>query len=383
MSKNRPGWVGGGIILLLVLCGMGVLGAGIFFLLPNVIESQYGPPSPHLGLVQRINLEWQLLSAKDDLLLAVDSQGGEKKFSIRIGESANSVAERLQEAGLVRSANSFRAFLVYTGLDTGIQAGNYQLSSRMPALEIAKALQDATPQVVDFNILPGWRMEEIARSLPTSGLSISPDGFMQIVLSPPGSALPASGLPQSWDVSDSLEGLLFPGTYQFARSARTDEMVREFVNQFNLQVTKDLRDAYAKQGLNLRQAVILASIVQREAMVVEEQPLIASVFYNRIAANMKLESDPTVQYAVGYNVDQKTWWTNPLSSEDLKIDSSYNTYQSQGLPPGPICNPGLSALRAVAYPAQTPYYYFRAACDGSGMHNFSKTFDEHLQNECP
>jgi UPF0755 protein len=111
-------------------------------------------------------------------------------------------------------------------------------------------------------------------------------------------------------------------------------------------------------------------------------PLIASVFHNRLAANMKLDSDPTVQYSLGYNPKQKTWWTNPLSSADMSVDSPFNTYRYPDLPPGPIANPGLAALRAVAFPDQSPYYYFRAACDGSGRHLFATTFSEHLANAC-
>jgi UPF0755 protein len=135
--------------------------------------------------------------------------------------------------------------------------------------------------------------------------------------------------------------------------------------------------------LNLYKGVILASIVSREAIVEDEMPLIASVFYNRLNGGEKLETDPTVQYALGYNEAQGTWWTNPLSAADLLFDSPYNTYLYPGLPPGPISNPGLAALRAVAFPAQTPYKYFRAACDGSGRHLFAETFEEHLGNACP
>jgi UPF0755 protein len=118
-------------------------------------------------------------------------------------------------------------------------------------------------------------------------------------------------------------------------------------------------------------------------MITEEQPMIASVFLNRLADGMKLDSDPTVQYALGFNLRQNTWWTNPLSTDDLGINSPYNTYQNTGLPPGPISNPSLSALRAVAYPADSPYYYFQAACDGSGRHEFARTYEEHLANSCP
>jgi UPF0755 protein len=112
-------------------------------------------------------------------------------------------------------------------------------------------------------------------------------------------------------------------------------------------------------------------------------PLIASVFLNRLAAGMPLEADSTAQYALGYQEKTHTWWKNPLSLGDLQVDSPYNTYLYGGLPPGPISNPGLNALRAVAFPAQAEYYYFRAACDGSGEHNFAETFEEHLQNACP
>ena len=129
--------------------------------------------------------------------------------------------------------------------------------------------------------------------------------------------------------------------------------------------------------------MILASIVEREAVVEDEMPLIASVFMNRLANDMNLAADPTIQYALGFNRDQGTWWTNPLSLDDLKLPSSYNTYENPGLPPGPICSPGLAALQAVAAPAQTPFLYFRADCDGSGRHLFAESFQEHLDNACP
>jgi UPF0755 protein len=98
---------------------------------------------------------------------------------------------------------------------------------------------------------------------------------------------------------------------------------------------------------------------------------------------MKLQTDPTVQYALGFNASRNTWWTTPLSATDLQFDSPYNTYLYPGLPPGPISNPSLTALTAVAYPAESPYYYFQAKCDGSGLHNFAETFEEHQLNNCP
>ena len=240
-------------------------------------------------------------------------------------------------------------------------------------------MQDATPTVIPYHVLAGWRLEEIAANLPFSGLDIDPQDFLKAASQPPAE----SSLSQFIPPSTNVEGFLFPGDYQVRRSTSAEDFVLILLQTFDEQVTGELRQGFERQGLSLFQAVTLASIVERETIIDDEMPMIASVFYNRLASSLKLDTDPSVQYAVGYNPTQKTWWTNPLSRADLQIDSPYNTYLYPGLPPGPIANPGLAALHAVAFPAQTPYYYFRAACDNSGRHNFSETYQEHLQNGCP
>ena len=181
----------------------------------------------------------------------------------------------------------------------------------------------------------------------------------------------------------SMEGFLYPGSYRVPRQTNIEQLLGILISEFESQLSLDLLDGFQRQGLNLHQAVTLASIVEREAIVAEEMPIIASVFLNRLAIGMPLEADSTVQYAVGFNPDQNTWWTNPLSMNDLQFDSPYNSYIYAGLPPGPIANPGSRAMRAVAFPAQSPYYYFRATCDDSGKHTFSETFEEHLNKACP
>jgi UPF0755 protein len=181
----------------------------------------------------------------------------------------------------------------------------------------------------------------------------------------------------------SMEGFFFPDAYQVPRNISLDQLIQIILKNFDLQVTDEIRQGFARQGLTLLQGVTLASIVQKEAVVEDEQPIIASVFLNRLKKEMRLDSDPTVQYALGFNSSQLTWWSNPLSAADLQIDSHYNTYLYAGLPPGPISNPGLSALQATAFPAETPYFYFRAKCDGSGTHNFAVTLEEQMQNACP
>jgi UPF0755 protein len=160
------------------------------------------------------------------------------------------------------------------------------------------------------------------------------------------------------------------------------ELLDALLRGFAQHLTADLRQEITAQGLGIREAVIIASIVQREAIQPQEAPLIASVYLNRLRAGIRLDADPTVQYAIGFNAAQQTWWTNPLSLADLKVESPYNTYQRGGLPPSPIANPGLETLKAVAEPASSPYFYFNARCDGSGSHAFSETFEEHLGNLC-
>jgi UPF0755 protein len=290
--------------------------------------------------------------------------GAEQSFTVEIGESVASVSNRLQSVGLIQDAESFRSYLIYSGLDTSIQAGEYQLSTAMSALDIAHELQDATPEEVTFVVLPGWRVEEIAESLSTSGLPITYDEFLSATKTPP----------QEFE---------YPDSYIFSRTiASAEEMIAEMIRNFAVHLTADLRNGFEQQGLTVYQAVTLASMVEREAVQEEEQALIASVYLNRFRVGMKMDADPTVQYAIGYNILQRTWWTNPLSLIDLEINSVYNTYIYEGLPPTPIANPSVGALRAVAAPAQTSYLFFRAKCDGSGFHEFSETFDEHLANGC-
>jgi UPF0755 protein len=152
---------------------------------------------------------------------------------------------------------------------------------------------------------------------------------------------------------------------------------------YRAKVDEKLRLGFEAQGLNEHQAFIIASIVERESVVPEEMPLIASVFINRVNASIKLEADPTVQYAHGYDQSSRSWWKTPISGADLALASPYNTYANGGLPPGPIAAPSLDALQAVAFPQKSPYFFFQAACDGSGQHEFSVTYEEHIANNCP
>jgi peptidoglycan lytic transglycosylase G len=345
------------------------------FIIPSQATRIYGPSASWLTISQRIQYSAQLLWYDGLLTRPLDVNGSEQSFTIGIGESVNSVAYHLQEAGIVRNAEAFRAYLIYSGLDTSIQAGEYKLSPAMSAIDIAHELQDATTTEVPFTVLPGWRTEEIAASIPTSGLSFTPDDFLAIAQSPSNDFDFLSG-------ARNLEGFLYPDSYIFPRNMTASEFVDALVRNFSQHLSPDLTNAFSQRGLTVYQAVTLASIVERETVHDEEKPMIASVYLNRLKIGMKLDADPTVQYAMGYDFAGSTWWKNPLSLTDLQYDSYFNTYLYAGLPPTPIANPSLVALNAVAFPAESTYYFFRAKCDGSGYHVFAETFDEQLANGC-
>ncbi len=246
----------------------------------------------------------------------------------------------------------------------------------MTALEIGSHLVDEDPADVAFSFLPGWRAEEIAALLPSSGLAINADDFLRAVRRPEdaGFSVPTQAA--------SLEGFLFPGEYPVLRDADAQELVTPMVTRFFEQLPPDYEQRLSEKGLSLYEGIIMASLVQKEMVLPEENPLIASVFINRLRAGMPLQSDPTVQYALGYDADSASWWKNPLSEADLQVQSPFNTYIHSELPLAPICNPGLPALLSVIDAEKTSYLYFRAVCDGSGRHVFSETYEQHLAAAC-
>ncbi len=342
-------------------------------LVPALAANHYGPPSSTLPFTQRFQYAAKILWHDSTIQRPADSNGMEQDFTLTPGESPYVIAARLEEQGLILDDEAFITYLVYTGMDTNLLPGDYRFSPSLTIPSIAGMLQDTRASFIEFIILPGWRMEEIAASLPTSGLSITPEDFLK-----------AAQAPANIHGADTLssEGFLFPDTYSLPRDLSASELINLLTENLGFHITPEMEAGFAAQGLSLYDAVKLASIIEREAVVADEGAAIASVFLNRLRIGQKLETDPTVQYAVGYDATSQSWWKNPLTYTDLDFDSPYNTYLYAGLPPTPICNPSLGSLEAIAFPAETPYYYFRARCDGSGLHNFAVTFEEHLANGC-
>jgi len=357
-------------ILAVLACLILVLGY-----IPARASTLYGPPARALSISDRIEYSARLLLHGDALLTPLNPDGIEQSFRIEQGESVASVTARLEESAIIASAGYLYDYLIYTGLDITIQAGEYSLSPALSIIDIARELQDSTPADITFVVFPGWRLEEVAASLPTSGLDISSETFLAAAQTPPQVLAFASPA--------TMEGFFLPDSYILPRSTTVNQLLETIARNFALHISNDMLTGFSSQGLSVNQAIILASIVERESVQNEEMALIASVFINRLNIGMTLGSDPTVQYALGYDSLNQTWWKNPLNLDDLKFDSAYNTYLYAGLPPAPISNPSLSALNAVAFPESSPYYYFQARCDGSGYHSFAVTFEEHLANGCP
>jgi UPF0755 protein len=357
-------------ITLLILAALAAL-----VIIPALAKYHYGKPSPALQGKKRFSYAAKILWHDPTIRSAVDPYGAEQNFTLEQGESPYQLAARLEEEGLILDAEAFLTLLIYTGMDTSLLPGNYKLSPSLSMQSIAGMLQDSRASQIEFVVLPGWRMEEIAASLASSGLLIAEENFLDAAQSPPPLVMEAGE-------ASSHEGFLLPDAYFLSRNLTAEQLLIELTLNFARNLSPEIKAGFAAQGLTVYDGVKLASIVEREAVVADERKMIASVFYNRLRANQKLETDPTIQYALGYDDASQSWWKSPLSYADLEVVSIYNTYVHAGLPPTPICNPSLGSLEAVAFPAETPNYYFRARCDGSGLHAFAETFEGHLANGC-
>lgn len=291
-------------------------------------------------------------------------------FTITKGETTTQIADRLKEEGLIKQPLLFRIMLRFRASDVKFEAGEFELSTNMTTDELIGALSHAQEKSITVTIPEGWRAEEIAAKLAENGL-VDEEDFMSLVREGQFDYGFLADRPEG----TSLEGYLFPDTYFIPKSYTARDIIKMMLDNFDKRFGPEMRQEVAKRGLSIHQVVTMASIVEREVHVPEERATVAGVFYNRFKADMPLQADPTVQYAVG---NPTGWWPEELSAEDLVVDSPYNTYTHTGLPPGPICNPGFAVLQAAVAPADTDYLYFVATGDGS--HVFASTLEEHNAN---
>ncbi len=281
-----------------------------------------------------------------------------KAVVIPRGYPTGRIAALLKREGLIADERAFVWYCRLNGLDGKLEAGRYYLNSDDGIPALARALAAGEVWLKRFTIPEGYDKRKTAAAIAAAGVCRAED-FL-------GAA--ARGDPRRRVAGDDLEGYLFPDTYEVAADVKPEAVVTLMVDRFFEMMGPAERARAKESGYSLGEIVTLASIVEREALLKEEKPIIASVFYNRLRRGMRLESCATVIYALGRQPDR-------LTVQDLKVDSPYNTYLNAGLPPGPICSPGKDALTAALRPADTDYLFFVSKGDGS--HVFSKTFGDH------
>lgn len=278
----------------------------------------------------------------------------QKIFVIEKGEGVRVISNKLKKENLIRDSVVFFLLIKKMGLDDKIQAGDFRLSASMSASQIAQTLISGRLDIW-FTIPEGKRAEEIADILKTNFTTYDESWRSELV---------------------KHEGYLFPDTYLLPKDSSIELIISVMRKNFDKKyagINFDKPSFFTQTEI-----VIIASIIEREAKFPQDRELVASVMENRLKIDMALQIDATIQYALGYQQEEKSWWKKQLTAQDLRIDSAYNTYRVAGLPPGPISNPGLASLRAASNPADTNYYYY--VSDKEGHSHYAKTREEHDEN---
>ncbi len=302
---------------------------------------------------------WQIIKAPVNLAEKVT-------ITIPSGSASSQIGSILAENGLIKSEFAFNLYVQSKNISDKLKQGSYTFEpGKLSLKNVANALVAGgeSENVVWVTIPEGLTVLQTAELLAEKGL-VDQEAFLTYCAE---GDFPYDYIPEKGDYT-RLEGFVSPNTYQFDNRWTEEQIVNMFLDQFDRTFTKEWREEVARTGRSIYEVVIMASIIEREAKVESDRPIISGVFYNRLAIPMRLESCATVQYALGEVKEVLTY-------KDLEIDSPYNTYTHDGMPPGPIAAPGLSSLEAAVYPEKTDYLFFLAKPDGS--HYFSKTLAEH------
>ena len=292
----------------------------------------------------------------------------EEVFVIEEGQNLKEIAQNLRIERIINSKWTFIIYVFLGGRTKSLQAGKYNLSSDMNIVEVVKKIinGETIQDWVKVTFPEGWTNKQVEEKLVELGIislekrkffAISTESFLFLADRPKG---------------PNLQGYLFPDTYYFEKEITIEDVIKKMLRNFGNKLTQDLREEIKQQNKSIYEIVTMASIVQNEVSTVQDMSRVAGIFYNRLKLGIPLQSDATVNYVTGKKLRQ------PLI-EDTKIESPYNTYLNSGLPPGPISNPGLEAIRAAIYPEETDYIYFLNPLDGKTI--FSKTFEEHIANK--
>ncbi len=290
-----------------------------------------------------------------DSTRAVDpSDTAPVSFRVNAGDGVRTIAANLGEENLIRSSTAFFVLVKIMGIERNLQAGDFRLNRTMDTKTIADALTHGFEDIW-VTTLEGWRNEEIATALAKN-----------------------LDLPESQFLKEAKIGYMFPDTYLIPQDATAGAIIAIFKSAFDKKITDQMRADLRASGRTLNDAVILASIVEREGRTDEDRPVIAGILLNRLRDGWPLQADATLQYVLGYQSTERNWWKKVLTDEDKKVRSPYNTYINAGLPPGPISNPGLASIRAAIYPTTTDYLFYLH--DPQGNVHYARTLEEHNAN---
>ncbi len=275
-------------------------------------------------------------------------------FTVPKGQPVKSISQNLKNSALIKDQLAFFIYTRVTSIAPKIQAGNYRLNKSMSIPEIAKILTHGTSDIWVV-IIEGLRIEEIASDISRNLL-----------------------IPEAEILKFAREGYMYPDTYLIPKDSTAEEIVAIMQNNFDQKVNDSIVAQGKKQGLSIKDVIILASIIEREVKIDKDRRMVAGILIKRLKNDWPLQVDATIQYLLGYQPLAKTWWKKDLTFDDLKTDSPYNTYINTGLPPAPISNPGLSSIQAVVNPEVSDNWFYLS--DKNGNIHYASTQEEHDSN---
>ena len=305
------------------------------------------------------------------LLLLPASYSTNREFVIKTGESVNQISQHLYDQGLVRSRFVFESYVWYKKLEKNFIAGTFIVEPGMNSLKLAGLFTSLeNPNELTLQFIEGWTIKDIQNYLLTNAFIKNKEEFEQY--NQAGLWKKEFKFLESLPDGETLEGYLFPDTYKFFPNSTSQDVIRKMLKNFDDKLTAEMRVVIATRGLTIHNIVTLASILEKEVKTEKDMKLVADIFNRRMAIGMLLQADSTLNYATGGR-------NASLTTDELALDNPYNSYKYAGLPPTPISNSGLNALRAAVYPEINEYFFFLTSPEGETY--YAKTLDEHNKNK--